>query len=244
MARRWYEDVAGGNDLNLFIDPQAFNKTIDTDRLNVIMELQALSDDARTTVALLANAASLDDYDAALQDEEWEIRDRLDYYSLYSNHTQNITVRDGAWFTPDSVDSFCGESGANVVGNSIDGINSTFWRHATDERHSVIYQLRGYPKKISKIRFRYNSTEPVTEQLSNLDVHAAKNVAKIDDAENILETGINIVWPTGAGSVWVEHVLAQKKANARFVKLLFDTAHASNTSQVREFAVFVETRDP
>ena len=244
MAVRLYQDVVGGNDLNLFIDPQAFNKTIDTNQLSIITELQSLSDDARTEFALCKGSGSLVDFDSQLQDEEWEIRDRLDYYSLYSNRVQNITVRDGAWFTPDSVDSFCGESGANVVGNSIDGSNSTFWRHSVDERHSVIYLLRGYPKKVSKIRFRYNSTEPVTEQLSNLDVHAAKNLVNIDDAENILETGINIAWPVGQGSVFVEHTLAQKKNKARYIKLLFDTAHASNTSQIREFSVFVETRDP
>ena len=48
MAVRLYQDVTGGNDLNLFIDPQVFNKTIDTDRLAIITELQSLSDDART----------------------------------------------------------------------------------------------------------------------------------------------------------------------------------------------------
>lgn len=241
---RHYVDVAGGVDLDLLTDPERFNKTIDTDRLSVITELQGLSVTARTQIAPPLGHTDLAGFDAALQDEQWGIQDRLDYYSLYSNRTQNFTVRDGAWFTPDSVNSFCGETGGNVVGNSIDGSNSTFWRHSVDERHSVIYQLRGYPKKISKIRFRYNSTEPVTEQLSNMDVHAAKNVANIDDAENILETGINITWPVGQGSIFVEHTLALKKANARFVKLLFDTAHATNTSQIREFAVFVETRDP
>lgn len=244
MAKRFYANVAGGVDLDLFIDPQAFNKTVDTDRLAVITELQGLSDDTRTVVAICAGAADLAAYDTALQDEEWEIRDRLDYYTLYANRTQNLTVRDGAWFSPDTVDSFCGETGANLVGNSIDGTNSTFWRHSVDERHSVIYKLRDYPKKVAKIRFRYNSTEPVTEQLSNLDVHAAKNLAKIDDAQNILETGINISWPTGQGAVWVEHTLAQKKNKARYIKLLFDTAHASNRSQIREFEVWVETRDP
>ncbi len=241
---RHYVDVAGGVDLDHLTNPERFNKTIDTDRLGVVNELQGLSVTARTQIAPPLGHISIEAFDAALQDEQWEIQDRLDYYSLYSNRTQNFTVRDGAWFTPDSVDSFCGESGVNVVGNSIDGLNSTFWRHSVNERHSLIYLLRGYTKKISKIRFRYNSTEPVTEQLSNLDVHAAKNLVNIDDAENILETGINITWPVGQGSVFVEHTLAQKKNKARYIKLLSDTAHALNTIQIREFAVFVETRDP
>lgn len=71
MAVRLYQDVTGGNDLNLFIDPQVFNKTIDTDRLAIITELQALSDDARTEFALCKGAGSLVDFDAQLQDEEW-----------------------------------------------------------------------------------------------------------------------------------------------------------------------------
>lgn len=243
MARRWYEDVGGGDDLNLFVDPESFNQTIDTNRLAVITEFQNLSDIARLELAGDAGEP-LSVYDEMLEEEEWELRDRLDYYDLYSNRVENVTVRDGAWFTPDAVESFCGEDVGEEAVQSIDGVNSTKWKHTADERHSIIYLLRSYPKKISKIRFRYNATEPVTEQLANVDVHAAKNLAKIDDAENILETGINITWPIGQGAIWVEHTLANKKANARYIKLLMDTAHASNTLQMREFAVWVETRDP
>lgn len=243
MAVRLYVPMVAGTELDLFIDPFTFVKADDETRLLEIAEFQALSDAARTEVAICKEFGTLAAFDAALQDEQWDIEDRIDYYS-YDDRTENLTVRDGAWFTPDSVDSFCGETGANVVGNSIDGSFGTFWRHSVDERHSVIYKLRNYPKKVARIRFRYNSTEPVTEQLSNLDVHAAKNLANIDEAENILETGINISWPVGQGSIWVEHTLAQKKNKARYIKLLFDTAHASNTSQIREFAVRVETRDP
>ena len=242
MAVRLYQDVAGGNDLNLFIDPQQFNKTIDTDRIAVITELQGLSDDARIQVALCEGSASLADYDTKLQTEEWAIRDRLDYYTLYANRVHNLTVRDGAWFSPDLVDSFCGETGGNVVGLSIDGINSTFWKHSVDETHVVVYKLRDYPKKIGKIRFRYGGSAAI-ERLENITVKAAKNVAKIDDAESILETGINPTWPAGP-SVWVEHTLALKKPNARYVKLEFETAHSSSTMQIREFEVWVETRDP
>lgn len=241
---RHYVNVAGGVDLDVVTDVERDNKVADLARVSEIEEIEALSDTTRTRLAACAGAVDLVAYDVQILDEKWEIQDRLDYYTLYSNRTQNLTVRDGAWFTPDSVDSFCGETGGDVVGQSIDGTNSTVWKHSVNERHSVVYLLRDYPKKVSRIRFRYNSTEPAVERLTNLDVHAAKNVANIDDAENILETGINITWPTGQGSTWVEHTLAQKKAKARYIKLVFDTAHSQNTAQVREFAVWVETRDP
>jgi len=241
---RHYVDVAGGEDLDHLTNPERFNKTTDTDRLGVVSELQGLSLIARTQIAPPLGHTDVVAFDAALEDEQWELQDRLDYYSLYSNRTQDFTVRDGAWFTPDSVDSFCGETGPNVVGNSIDGVNTTFWGHNVDERHSVIYLLRDYPKKITKIRFRYNTAELVAEQLTNLDVHASKNIGEIDNAENILETGINIIWPIGQGSVFVEHTLAQEKNETRYIKLIFDSAHPTNTARIREFAVFVETRDP
>lgn len=240
MAKRFYEPKVAGTELQLYIDPQVFTEVEDTAALVAVRELLALdtlTDEAKAELQLTEERFDL------WRDQEDEVADRLDYYN-YGDRVENITVRDGAWFSPDSVESFCGESGANVVGNSIDGVNTTFWRHAVDERHSVIYKLRDHSKKISKVRFRYNSTEPITERLSNLDVHAAKALANIDEPENILETGINITWPIGQGSIWVEHVLALKKNKARYVKLLFDSAHASNTSQVREFEVWVETRDP
>lgn len=242
MAKRFYSEVTAGTDLGIFDDPPIYNKTTDETLLALVVEQQALSDNIRTLLAA-CGGRSLEEYDAYLEDRFDELSERIDYYD-YTTIVKNITVMDGAWYTPDSVHSFCGETGTDVVGNSIDGANNTVWKHSVNERHSVIYKLRDYPKKISKIRFRYNASEPVIERLSNLDVHAAKHPANLDDPENILETGINIIWPTGQGATWVEHTLATKKNRATYIKLLFDTAHANNTSQVREFDVWVETRDP
>ena len=113
-----------------------------------------------------------------------------------------------------------------------------------NHQHVIIYEIRGYPKKISKIRFFYGTGESGRERLNNMDVHAAKAVSNIDDAASILETGINIAWPT-PGGVFVEHTLAQKKNKARYIKLVIDdTDNGSNHCQIREFEVFVETRDP
>lgn len=244
MVQFW-EPKVSNTELLIRRDLSTFKKVDDDARKAVIDDYQALSTLTRTSLAGELGFADLAAFDDALRDEEWEILDRLDYYSTYDTRTENLTVADGAWFTPIAVESFCGETSTNVVGNSIDGVNTTFWRHAQNHQHSVIYELRAYPKKISKIRFRYNSTEPANERLNNMDVHAARAVVNIDDANNILETGINITWPTGAGSVWVEHTLAKKSPRARYVKLVIDdTDNVSNTLQIREFAVWVETKEP
>jgi len=242
MPIRFYRPQNAGTELDLYIDPQTFVKVDDDARILKLVELQSLSDSVRADVAMCYDFPDLASFDTALQEESDMLKDRVDYYA-YDNRTENFSVRDGAWFTPEAIESFCGETGTNVATNSIDGDNGTSWRHAVNETHHIVYRIRSYPKKISKIRFRYNTAEPVTEQLANITVRAAQNLRKIDDAANLLESGITIVW-TGLGGTWVEHVLASKKSNARYIKLEFTSAHATNTAQVREFQVRVETRDP
>lgn len=241
MAKRFYSEVEAGTDLGIFDDPGIFNKTTDLGLLADVEEIQALADSIRTLLATCAGI-SLADYDTILADKFDMLSERLDYYD-YSTVVKNTTVMDGAWFTPILVDSFCGEDGANVADNSIDGTNNTNWRHNFNHRHSIVYELRGYPKKIEKIRFRYGAGLLNREQLSNLDVRAARELSNIDEPSNLLESGINITWPL-VGNVFVEHTLATKKNQGRYIKLEFDTAQGSNDMQMREFAVWVTTRNP
>ena len=235
---RWYEPSGSPTDtLAVIRDKLIFTKAADDARLLVITDIQGLSD---TTRQAIAGSQDLADFDAGLEAEEWEIRDRLDYYS-YPTRTENLTVADGAWFSPDSVDSFCGEHATNVASNTVDGNTGTFWQHFNSHTHNITFKLRDWPKKVTKIRFFYGSALPVRERLSNMTVKASRDISQIDVAANTLETGINITWP-GTGGVWVEHTLANFKSNARYIKLEFDTADASNNAQMREFEVWVETR--
>ena len=242
MARRFYEPVGGGTTLNLFIDPEQFTEAGDQVDLNLILEFQALTDTARAEVAACRGFPDLQSFDADLQDREWELRDRLDYYS-YGNRQENITVRDGTWFSPEAVEAFCGEDVSDPAADSIDGDTNTFWRHGVDERHSITYRIRSYPKRFQRIRFRYGVAESARERLTNLDVRVSRDLSEIDEPRNLRESGINIVWPT-PGGVWVEHVLPERVSQARYVKLEFDVAAGSGQGQVREFEVFVETRAP
>lgn len=245
MAKRFYQPLGTPVDqLNLFIDPTLYTQAQDNIDLTEITEIQGLSADTRELIATALGFSDLATYDDFLQDQEWEIRDRLDYYSLYENRVENITVRDGAWFTPEAVESFCGEHTTNVAANSIDGVNTTIYQHNVNHAHNIVYRLRSYPKKITKVRFRYGSAEPDRERLNNLTIKAARALSQIDESSNILESNLNIVWPT-PGGVWVEHTLATPKVNVRYIKLeTADTDHPSNHWQIREFAVRVVTRDP
>lgn len=242
-TKQWYEHVAGNTAMNLLQDPFVFDKTADTARLARVVEFQSLSTVARTEAAGW-DGLSLAEFDDAMEKESWELNARLLFYD-FPTKTLNLTVKDGDWFTPEAVETSCGASGGNTAANSIDGNNTTFWRHAVDESHSITYRLRSFPLKFGRFRLRFNTAEPVNEQLSAITFRAARSLAKIDDPGNVLEADINIVWPTGQGSIWVEYTLATKKVSGRYIKLDgFGSAHASNTIQIREFAVFVETKDP
>ena len=234
-----YEPKAASTELAVVRDKFVYTKAADQARLDVITDLQALPDATRT---VLAPGGDLADYDKMLEDEEYVIRDRLDYYD-YDTRQISRTVADGQWFTPDSVESVCGETAPNVAARMIDGDDATFWRHAVDEPHVLTFKLRDYPKKIERIRLRYGAGESARERLNDITIKAAKGLANLDN--NVLESGINLVYPTGAGLTWVEHTLAAKKLKARYIRLeIGNTDNGSNQAQIREFQIWVSTRQP
>lgn len=241
MAKRFYQPFGGGDQLRLYIDPEEYSEANDQAALAEIQEIEALSDNVRAQLGLCNGFGNLADYDEHLEEKRFEIEDRLDYYS-YDNRTETLNVRDGAWFSPEAIESFCGEDGSDPAANSIDGNNSSVWRHSANERHSIVYRLRSYPKKITRVRFRFNVSLPVIEQMVNLDIRAAKALSQIDEPRNLLEQGLNIDWGLVGG--WVEHTLATPKFNARYIKLEFDTNQVNGHGQIREFEVRVETREP
>lgn len=235
-----WEPRRGGTELAVSNNRLTYVKADDEARVAEIEAIQAASDTVRTESAS-RGGQTLQEYDDELEDEWAIIKDRIDYYN-YPTRVENTTVANGDWYSPIAVNSECGESGPNVSENSIDLDDATVWRHVEDHRHSIVYELRAYPKVATKIRFRYNTTEPLNEQLANLDIHIAKALPRIDDAENIIATGVNIVWPTGQGTTWVEYDLGDRFPKARWIKLVFDTAQAQNTGQIRDFQVWVSTR--
>lgn len=237
-----YEPKAASTELAVVRDRFFFTKAQDQGDLDVITDIQALPDATRQAIA--GASVDLAEYDQQLEDQEHVLRDRLDYYD-YVTRIDQRTVADGEWFSPDSVDSFCGEEVGQEADRAIDGDDDTFWRHATNETHILTFKLRDYPKKIERFRLRYGAGESARERLNDITIKAAKGLANLDNPENTLETGINIAWPVGAGLTWVEHTLASKKLKARYIKLeIGNTDNAQNQAQIREFQVWVGTRQP
>ena len=249
---RLYEPRAASTELTVVRDRFFFTKAQDQADLDVITDIigdpnadppkPGLPDATRQAIA---GSLPLDEYDQQLEEQEYVLRDRLDYYD-YTTRVDQRTVADGEWFSPVAVESVCGETAPNVAARMIDGDEATFWRHASNEQHVITFQLRDYPKKIERIRFLYGAGESARERLNNITVKAAKGLARLDDADNILESGINPTWPSGISSnTWVEHTLASKKLKARYVKLeISDTDNGQNQAQIREFEVWVGTRQP
>jgi len=219
------------NELDLILDQERTTKADDEAELAQNNRFLLLTDADLAKIGLTREV---------LVDRNDTLNARILAYG-WPRHNVTLNVVEGDWLSPGSVQSFCGETSTNVATNSIDGDTGTHWRHVANERHSIVYKLRDFPLRVEKIRFFYNASLPVNEQLTNLDVHMAKALVNIDDAGNILESGLNLTWP-GTGGVFVDHTLATPKASAVYIKLVFDTASAVNTGQIREFEVFCTPR--
>lgn len=241
MAIRLWEEITAGTDIKLWVDPEIYNKTAVTSERNYFQDILDASVALRTELAQCQGYEDLESFDSFTQDRIDSANDLLDSFD-YVTKVQNLTVKDGAWFSPDSIQSVESEDVGNEASRSIDGNTVTFFRDSVNHQHVIIFKLRDYPKKISKIRFWY--TGSARERINNMDVHAANAVPNIDEPENILETDINLDWGV-VNDVWIEHTLASKKNKARYIKLVVDdTDNGNNHIQIREFEVWVEPKDP
>jgi len=221
-------DVPGDLDsLDLILDQERTTKAEDQALLAQINEYLGLSDEALIPLGMTRDV---------LVDQSDTLNARILSYG-WPRHNVTLNVVEGDWLSPDSVESFCGESGANVADNSIDEDTGTHWRHTVAERHSIVYKLRDFPLRAEKVRFFHAAAEPANEQLTDINVRMSKALANIDDAGNLLVTNANPTW-TGAGGGYVEIPLTpNEKASAVFIKLEFGTSPFS-TGQIREFEVF------
>ena len=190
MAIRFYRPQAAGTELDLYIDPQKFTQADDIARRDELLEVQAASDFLRTELAIGKSLPNLASFDAIIEDELFEILDRLDYYA-YTNRTEGFDVRDHDWFTPDAIEGSPPFTNSNPSANSIDGDFGTVWRNNADIRHEITYRLRSYPKKVTSLRIRHGGGEPLREQLQNIDAFFSKTLASIDDPIGQRLTGEN-----------------------------------------------------
>lgn len=237
MARRYYERISAGAELQLWSDPRTFVKAdleAEVAELEVIM---AYPDEIRERLAGCNGFQTLDDYDDHLDDLWNQNKDILDFFD-YDAGTVNITIREGAWFLPIAVEDVSGEDVGNEAALAIDGDNGTFWQHSVDQPHQITFRLRDHNKRISKLRFRRNTN--ARSELTNLTVQIAKSIPGLDNPNNL---ALENFTPTWVDSDWTEVVLTSKQFG-KYIRLTgFGSNNNNNEARIREIEAWVETRE-
>ncbi len=231
MPTRYYEPIAG--DLKLWADPATYVRADLEDELAAIEEIMALSDDAR--IILAGGEAFLDAYDQNLEDMRERVANLVDFFD-YSNTVVNLNVKDGAWYTPVAVESFCGEDVGREAIFTIDGQTNTYWEHDVDEQHDIIWQLRDYTKRIAKLQVRVGSSS--RNLLTGLDVYIANTIDGLTSTGNrVIENG-SLVVPNS----WEELSWGPSKQNGQYIRFAdFQSQHPDNYIRIQEIQAWVVT---
>lgn len=232
MAQRFYQPV--GDDLKLWADPKDFVKS---DLEEEVLELEFLmsqGDVVREKLGNCAGFATLEAYDAYLYSEWSRKKDIIDFFD-YSDTALNLTVKDGMWMTPDSVEDVCGERVGNEALYSIDGDTGTFWQDDTNEAHQITFNLRGYAKKVAKVRI-YRGTN-ARSALDNLTIQIANSIPGLDIPANEAITGASI----STDDAWNEIEFTTKQIGKIMRLTGFGSLNALNETRIREIEFWVET---
>ncbi len=231
MGTRYYEPVSG--DLKLWSDPATFVRADLEDELAAIEEIMALSDDARAILA--GSEGLLAAYDQRLEDIKERLANLIDFFD-YSNTPVTLNVKDGAWYTPVAVQSFCGEDIGQEAILTIDGQTNTYWQHDVDEQHNIVWQLRDYTKRIAKLEVRVGGSG--RNLLTGLDVYIANTIDGLASTGNRVIEGGSLVVPNS----WEELSWGPSKANGQYIRFAdFQSQHANNYVRIQEIRAWVVT---
>ena len=237
MAVRYYEPKSAGAELQPQADPKVFVKADLEAELAEILILQGFDVAVRERLAGCTGYQDLQSYDDFLESERWRLKDLIDFFD-YTEDSINITKKDGAWFSPIAIEDFCAERVGDEAVNAIDGNTATFWQDNTEHTHQITFQLRDYPKKISKIRI-YIGTN-VRAQLDDITIQVANSVPGLDDPNNEHLTNFTPSWVVDS---WNEIVFTTK-ATGRYIRLTgFGSANSLNQVRIREIEAWVETQN-
>lgn len=233
MAIRLYEPV--DIDLKLWADPKTFVKL---DLEAEVVELEFLigqEDPVRLRLGQCAGYPTLEEYDSYLDSEWTRKKDIIDFFD-YETKVVNLTVKDGAWFSPILIEDVCGERVGNEAIYSIDGDTGTFWQDDTNEPHQITFKLRDYSKRISKVRIWVDTN--ARSSLTDITIQAANSVPGLSDPSNEAVTGVNI----STQDAWNEIDFTTEQIG-KFVRLTgFGSLNSLNESRIREIEMWVETQ--
>lgn len=230
-----------GEELHVWRDPIVILEADLQAQLPVLQELRALSDEARVQIAASGlptlgiqaqpDLESLDDF---LDTEIDRIRDVLDYFNDYSVVTAEIpTAFEGAWYTPEAVESFTDDDG-NVAANAIDDNLGTFWQSVSSGPRQITVRLRDYRKRMERIRLRVPSAG-MREELQDVTIRIATMLPALDLPQNIVDTGVDFDY---AGNAWVEHTFSTP-VYARYLRLETAGSSQGDPIRIREMDIWV-----
>jgi hypothetical protein len=249
MPVRMYQRQASGAEIKFWVDPAQYVKADMPGQIQVLEDVLALSNDIKTWIIQngMTGFTTIQEFDDFIEAELWKLKDILDYFD-YQAEEETLWNYKYMWMTPEAVESFCGEDvtdpATNAIDddpatNAIDDDPATRWHHSTNEVHTIVFRLRTYPKKLTGVRIMLYSGSPA-EHLRNVTIKAARDISQIDEASNIMATGVDFA----TDAQWNEHIFASAKHNARYIKLeINSTDHAANNCRIREFDAKVETID-
>jgi len=235
MAQKLFEKQ-GADNIKIWTDPELLERSVLEDDITFFTALLALDDRIKEMMFAGMGLSSVESFDAVIQDELDQRQDQLDALD-YDTIVHNMTLYDGEWYSPEAVEAHCGEETGNEAVLAIDGSTTTFWQHNTDEAHQIDFRLRSYWKKVTKIRIRRQTN--VRSALNNLDVYFSRTLNELDDASNLVATGITI----STDNDWNEIEFSASKRGSYLRLTGFGSAHAGNEIRIREVEVRVVPKD-
>lgn len=235
MANLYYDPINGGLDMRVFKDPQIVSREDIEQQIAGFLVFRTLSDDARTLLAsggipgagIQGGWPDLASFDSYMDDELDRLRDILDYFD-YEAGDAGLVVRTADWFTPIAVESVSDENVGEEGVLTIDEDNTTWWGSDLAGTRSIVWEVRGYKKKLLGLRLRTTSGDDRT-RLQGVTIRGSQAIGMIDEPQNEIATGVDFAYD---GNVWMEYTFPSPKL-ARYLKLEFDTSAHSSPDEIR-----------
>lgn len=233
-----FQDRVGPENLDQYDKPLRRNKTAleaTVDDLDITLALtdpqlqsviNALEFSMQTAAEL--RVSLLDDRQAFVQQLRLYELDTatLSFDELQATYLLFDTAFGGA------VVSKCGEEAGDPAVNVLANVDK--WAHLFDHTHEIVLDL-GSEETIDGISIPIEAGSNATHQLRGVDVFAAKNANKIDDAENKMLTAVDFATVGGNN----EHLFGSQK-KARYVKITgFTTDNPGNNMRIKSILVRV-----
>ncbi len=220
-------------EINIWGDTSTLTAVELQDEVDAYGDIQALDDDA-ITILIEGTPLTVEMYREMIQQEIDQRKDLIDFFD-YEKTDVVLSVADADWFTPVSVEDFCGEEVGHEAVLTIDELNNTYWQHDTDHEHEITWKLREYKKRISKLQVRVGSSS--RNLLTDVDVYIADDVALLG-TPGALVTTFDLTVPNS----WEEVTWGPGKKNGRWIRFAgFKSQHANNEVRIQEVQMRVVT---